>query len=103
MFPSKFCPFHRPSPSNPCFFGFPSFPVLLFCFLLLWIFSVFLSVSAYFTAIVRARRVGKVLDIFEVFPWFFKKTPERKDRVFSFCDDSLAIGAGGGGGGSSGF
>ena len=33
----------------------------------------------YFTGILRVRRVGKMLDVFEVFPWFFKETKEKKD------------------------
>ena len=36
--------------------------------------------SAYFTGFLRVHRARKILDVFEGFPWFFKKTKEKKDR-----------------------
>ena len=54
-----------------------------------WCFGVS---PAYFTGILRVRRARKILDVFEGFPWFFKKTKEKKDRGSSlfrlgeFCE-----------------
>ena len=71
--------------------GSRKLPVLLFLgvfvslvSLLLWISLVFGVFSAYFTGILRVRRVGKILDVFEVFLGFSKRPRKRRTGLGTF-------------------
>ena len=65
-----------------------SFFSLVFLFLFPWYFFVALaclgfslSVFCLFYRDFKGSESRKILDVFEVFLWFFKKTREKKDRV----------------------
>ena len=47
--------------------------------------------AACFANILGVRKVRTILDVFKVFPWFFKKTKEKKDREILTGDSSPAI------------